>query len=33
VANTGIDNLDDNKGRIVDPAKLEPLRIVVVTLK
>jgi hypothetical protein len=32
VANTGIDNLDD-KGRIVDPAKLEPLRIAVVTLK
>ena len=32
MANTGIDNLDD-KGRIVDPSKLEPLRIAVVTLK
>ena len=32
MANTGIDNLDDN-GRIVDRAKLEPLRIAVVALK
>jgi hypothetical protein len=32
MANTGIDNLDDN-GRIIDPAKLEPLRIAVVPLR
>ena len=32
MANTGIDNLDDN-GNILDAAKLEPLRIVVVALK
>jgi hypothetical protein len=32
MANTGIDNLDDN-GNIVDAAKLEPLRIAVVRLK
>jgi len=31
MANTGIANLDD--GKIVDPAKLERLRIAVVTLK
>jgi sugar lactone lactonase YvrE len=31
MANTGIDNLDDDK--IVDPAKLEPLHIAVVPLK
>ena len=32
MANTGIDNLDDN-GRIIDPAKVEPLRIAVVPLR
>ena len=32
MANTGIDNLDDN-GNIVDAAKLEPLRIAMVALK
>ena len=32
MANTGIDNLDDN-GKIADPAKLEPLRIAVVALQ
>jgi len=32
MANTGIDNLDDN-GRIIDPTKLEPLRIAVVPLR
>ena len=32
IANTGIDNLDDN-GRIVDPAKLEPLCIAAVALR
>ena len=31
MANTGIDNLDDDK--IVDAAKLEPLHIAVVSLK
>ena len=31
MANTGIENLDD--GRIIDPAKLEPLRIAVLPLK
>jgi hypothetical protein len=31
MANTGIENLDD--GRIVDPAKLEPLRIAVLPLR
>ena len=32
MANTGIENLDDN-GRIIDPAKLAPLRIAVVQLR
>lgn len=32
IANTGIANLDDN-GKIVDPARLEPLHIAVVPLK
>jgi sugar lactone lactonase YvrE len=32
MANTGIDNLDDN-GNIVDTSKLEPLRIAMVALK
>lgn len=32
MANTGIENLDDN-GRIIDPAMLEPLRIAVVPLQ
>jgi hypothetical protein len=31
IANTGIDNLEDDK--IVDPAKLEPIHIAVVALK
>jgi hypothetical protein len=31
MANTGIENLDD--GRIIDPSKLEPLRIAVLPLK
>jgi hypothetical protein len=31
MANTGIENLDDS-GRIIDPTKLEPLRIAVVPL-
>jgi hypothetical protein len=32
MTNTGIENLDDD-GKIVDPAKLEPLRVAVVPLK
>jgi len=32
MANTGIDNLDDN-ARIIDAAKLEPLRVAVVSLR
>jgi hypothetical protein len=31
LANTGVDNYDD--GRIVDPAKLEPVHIAVVPLE
>jgi hypothetical protein len=31
IANTGIDNYDD--GKIVDPAKLEPIHIAVVALE
>jgi hypothetical protein len=32
MANTGIDNLNEDDGKVVDPAKLEPLHIAVVPL-